>query len=148
MDVLLESNEVSFAQAARFTLVSADLLDEVSTAAEAYALALEKDWLPANARADKPVKLGELCFLIMNAFGRKGSFLYALFPGPRYAFRELDWKAGVHTPRLASVKKTTTEKVVNRSSDRGMDPRQYNRTKGPQFPIQRRYLGACPEVFH
>jgi outer membrane protein OmpA-like peptidoglycan-associated protein len=27
----------------------------------------------------------------MRAFGIRGSFLYALFPGPRYAFRELDY---------------------------------------------------------
>jgi outer membrane protein OmpA-like peptidoglycan-associated protein len=35
--------------------------------------------------------MGELCFLIMKAFNMKGSFLYALFPGPHYAFRELNY---------------------------------------------------------
>jgi hypothetical protein len=91
MDGLLESTEVSFAQAARFTLVTADILDETTPAADACALARERGWLPAKAGADSPAKLGELCFLIMNAFNIKGSFLYALFPGPRYAFRELDY---------------------------------------------------------
>jgi outer membrane protein OmpA-like peptidoglycan-associated protein len=99
MDALLESGEVSFAQAARFTLVAADLLDERAASADAYALAREKGWLPANARANSPIKLGELCFLAMNAFDLKGSFLYALFPGPRYAFRELDYLKLIHGRR-------------------------------------------------
>jgi hypothetical protein len=52
---------------------------------------------------------------------------------------ENHWNAGVHTPanllfELASVKGTITKKVVNRSSDRGMESRQYNK-----FPIQRRW---------
>jgi hypothetical protein len=54
-----------------------------------------------------------------------------------------DWKAGVHTPRLASVKFTATEKVVKPIFKSGYGPRQYYK-----FPIQRRYLGACPEVLH
>jgi hypothetical protein len=89
MDRILDANEVSFAQAARFTLAAADILSEHSEGA--YALARERGWLPKKAEADSPVKLGELCFLVMNAFNMKGSFLYALFPGPRYAFRELDY---------------------------------------------------------
>jgi outer membrane protein OmpA-like peptidoglycan-associated protein len=89
MDALLETQTVSFAQAARFTLVTADILDE--RAAGAYALAQERGWLPETAEADNPIRLGELCFLMMKAFNIKGSFLYALFTGPHYAFRELDY---------------------------------------------------------
>jgi outer membrane protein OmpA-like peptidoglycan-associated protein len=104
MDALLESSEVSFAQAARFTLVTADVLDERSSVAGAYALAREKGWFPAKAQADSPIKLGELCFLVMNAFNIKGSFLYALFPGPRYAFRELDYLKLVHGRRDPAIR--------------------------------------------
>jgi hypothetical protein len=91
MDALLETQAVSFAGAARFVLVTADTLAETSPPEAAYALAGEKGWLPQKARADKPITTGELCFLIMNAFDIKGSFLYSLFPGPRYAFREFDY---------------------------------------------------------
>ncbi|MDR0998416.1 MAG: hypothetical protein LBL70_05055 [Treponema sp.] len=91
LDLLLETKEVSFAQAARFVLAVGDVADEKTEAARAYALAEEAGWLPKRAAPDKPVKLGELCFLIMGAFEMKGSFLYTLFPGPRYAFRELDY---------------------------------------------------------
>jgi outer membrane protein OmpA-like peptidoglycan-associated protein len=89
MDTLLSTPEVNFAQASRFVLALADAADEPSAAA--YTIARESGWLPKRASEDSPIKLGELCFLIMNAFNIRGSFLYALFPGPRYAFRELDY---------------------------------------------------------
>jgi outer membrane protein OmpA-like peptidoglycan-associated protein len=89
MDVILSTPAVNFAQASRFVLTLADAADETSAAA--YDIARESGWLPKRASGDRPIKLGELCFLIMNAFHIKGSFLYAMFPGPRYAFRELDY---------------------------------------------------------
>jgi hypothetical protein len=61
----------------------------------------------------------------------------------------IDWKAGVHTPRLASVKFTTAEKVIKPIFGSEYGPGQYNK-----FPVQRRYLqasllaSACPEVLH
>jgi hypothetical protein len=90
MDALLETPAVSFAQAARFTLASAGVFD--GSAADAYALARENGWLSAKAEPAGPIRLGELCFLMMNAFGIKGSFLYSLFPGPHYALRELVYR--------------------------------------------------------
>jgi outer membrane protein OmpA-like peptidoglycan-associated protein len=89
MDDLLASGEVTAAQASRFVLAAADVADESPEAA--YALAREKGWLPKKAAPDQPVRVGELCFLLMNAFDIPGSFLYALFPGPRYAFREFEY---------------------------------------------------------
>jgi hypothetical protein len=91
MDALLENRATSFAQAARFTLVTADILDEYAAVRDAFVLAQERGWLPKKAEADSPIRLGELCFLVMKAFNIRGSFLYALFPGPRYAFRELEY---------------------------------------------------------
>ncbi|MDR2746861.1 MAG: hypothetical protein LBB77_05375 [Treponema sp.] len=91
LDLLLETKQVSFAQVSRFVLVTAGMADAGTEAGEIYTLAKEKGWLPEKAAPDSPIKLGELCFLLMGAFDIKGSFLYALFPGPRYAFRELDY---------------------------------------------------------
>jgi hypothetical protein len=91
LDMLLETREVSFAQASRFVLVTADIADGGTDAGEAYTLANENGWLPEGAAPAAPIRLGELCFLMTEAFGIKGSFLYAAFPGPRYAFREFDY---------------------------------------------------------
>jgi hypothetical protein len=91
MDLLLETKEISLAQASRFVLAVAELTDAETETGAAYALAKGRGWLPEQAGPDSPVSLGELCFLIMEAFDIRGSFLYALFPGPRYAYRELDY---------------------------------------------------------
>jgi hypothetical protein len=42
--------------------------------------------------ADRALRLNEAAFLVMGAFGIKGGLLYTLFPGPRYAYRELLYK--------------------------------------------------------
>ncbi|MDR1058006.1 MAG: OmpA family protein [Treponema sp.] len=91
MDILLETEAVSFGQAARFVLDTANQIDPGS-ASGAFALARQKGWLPEKAQEDGSIRTGELSFLIMNAFDMQGSFLYRLFPGPRYAFRELDYR--------------------------------------------------------
>jgi outer membrane protein OmpA-like peptidoglycan-associated protein len=89
VDALLETQALSFAQASRFVLEEAGVLDDASP----YELARERGWLPKGAAEERPIRLGELCFLMMKAFNIRGSFLWALFPGPRYAFRELDYLA-------------------------------------------------------
>ncbi|MDR2663343.1 MAG: OmpA family protein [Treponema sp.] len=104
MDALLETRAASFAQAARFTLVTAELLDQRSAAGEAFVLARERGWLPRRAEPGDSIRLGELCFLVMKAFNMKGSFLYALFPGPRYAFRELNYRRAIPGRRDPALK--------------------------------------------
>jgi hypothetical protein len=91
LDVILETEEISFAQASRFVLAAAEEADEKTEAGLVFDLARERGWLPKRAGPDSPIKLGELCFLIMGAFNIKGSFLYAVFPGPHYAYRELNY---------------------------------------------------------
>jgi outer membrane protein OmpA-like peptidoglycan-associated protein len=92
MDELLETKALSVSRATRFVLVTSGLCAETSPAGEAYSLAAQNGWLPVDAAADSPITTGDLCFLIMRAFGMKGSFLYDLFPGPRYAFREFEYR--------------------------------------------------------
>jgi hypothetical protein len=36
--------------------------------------------------------MGELSHLVMRSFGLSGGFMYALFSGPRYAYRALAWR--------------------------------------------------------
>jgi outer membrane protein OmpA-like peptidoglycan-associated protein len=91
VESVLSSREINFAQASRFVLTVAEVLDETAEAGRAYALAREQGWVPQNVSSDRSIRLGELCFLIMRAFKMKGSFLYGMFPGPHYAFRELNY---------------------------------------------------------
>jgi outer membrane protein OmpA-like peptidoglycan-associated protein len=89
VESVLSTQTVNFAQASRFVLTITNLVDETIEPRSAYALAQEWGWLPGRASSNRSIRLGELCFLIMRAFNIKGSFLYTLFPGPHYAFREL-----------------------------------------------------------
>ena len=94
MDALLETQAVNAAQAARFVLEAADLLPAGLSGAEAesaaYDLAKSKGW--TSLASGDEVTLKDAAFLIMSAFDIEGGFMYALFPGPRYAYREMVYR--------------------------------------------------------
>jgi hypothetical protein len=91
MDELLDSREITWAQACRFVLPAAGALEEDAGTGAAFAAAREKGWLPKGAAAEGSVNLGQLSFLVSQSFSIKRSLLSALFPGPRYAYRQLDY---------------------------------------------------------
>jgi hypothetical protein len=82
---------VSYGDAARFVLGAAGLGADDSPEA-AYRLAADRGWLPKKAEAEAPLSLGGLSFLVMGAFDMRGGLMYTLFPGPRYAYRELVYR--------------------------------------------------------
>ncbi|MDR3249189.1 MAG: hypothetical protein LBT39_10440 [Treponema sp.] len=86
MDHILNTRALSSAQAAWFIMMAANKLP---SGIDAFALARERHWLSPRARPDSPIQLGEASYLIMRSFDLKGGILYTLFPGPRYACREL-----------------------------------------------------------
>ncbi|MDR1973022.1 MAG: hypothetical protein LBQ46_14005 [Treponema sp.] len=92
MDALLDASEVTYAMAAFVVMPAAGLLSGDSTPDAAFTEAAERGYLPGNAEAAGIIRLGELSFLIMRAFAMKSGFLYALFPGPRYAYREMVYR--------------------------------------------------------
>jgi hypothetical protein len=51
-----------------------------------------KEWLPANAEPDAALTLAELSYLVMRSFQIKGGAMYRIFPGPRYAYREMVYR--------------------------------------------------------
>jgi hypothetical protein len=99
MDVLLDSREITWAQACRFVLPAAGVLEDHTSAGTAFDTALHNGRLPTGAAADSPVTLGGLSFLIVESFAINGSLLYALFPGPRYAYRQLDYLGLIPGPK-------------------------------------------------
>jgi hypothetical protein len=89
MDQLLESREITYAQAARFILPAAGAAEEKASLQDAFALAVSNGWLPQGIGADEKASLGDISYLSMGSFELKGGILYSIFPGPRYAYREL-----------------------------------------------------------
>jgi outer membrane protein OmpA-like peptidoglycan-associated protein len=88
MDQLLDTEHITYTQAAWFTLASVPGTPPSDQAA-AFALAREQGWVPKNAGPGCPVKLRNLSLMLMKAFNLEGGLMYRIFPGPRYAFREM-----------------------------------------------------------
>jgi len=70
-------------------LASAGIINEDASPEEAVQALNETGWLKNPVKTEDPVKLGAYSFIMMKAFGLKGGLMYLIFPGPRYASREL-----------------------------------------------------------
>jgi hypothetical protein len=92
LDALLDSAQATYAEAALIVLPAAGLVGEDALPEAAFAEALARGLLPRGTEPEGAIRLGELAFLVMGAFGLKGGLLYALFPGKRYAYRELVYR--------------------------------------------------------
>ena len=84
LEAVLDDPAISYSQAARFVMAASG-----GSADEAFESAAARRWLPRGASADDPIRLGALSHLLMKAFGLKGGMMYAIFPGPRYAYRSM-----------------------------------------------------------
>ena len=89
VDRLLDEKPAAFGDAAYVILSAVGFVTENATGDEATAAVAERKLLKETPSASSPVTLGQACFLIMETQGIKGGLLYSLFPGPRYAAREL-----------------------------------------------------------
>jgi hypothetical protein len=92
IDSLLAEPQASYGKAAYMALAAAGLLKPDAGPAEALSLLSERGWAVADRGPDAPVSTGEFAFILMKAFDKKGGLLYRLFPGPRYATRELTYE--------------------------------------------------------
>jgi hypothetical protein len=90
MDAVLNSNAVTWAEAARFVMPAAGM--QAEDVASAFEAARARGWLPKNAAPDTLANFGGLSFLMMKAFDIPGGLMYRLFPGPHYAYRELVYR--------------------------------------------------------
>ena len=87
LETVLETPAVTCAQAARFVTASSG--SAASSGSDDFQQAIEKGWFPQGTTPDESITLGKLSFLIMRAFDIKGGMMYAILPGPRYAFRTM-----------------------------------------------------------
>ena len=92
LDEILEAPAVTYGQAAYLVLTAVQKLPESSTPAEAAEALAGAGWRLKVRPADEPITLGDYSFLLMQAFELSGGMFYSLFPGPRYATRELAYR--------------------------------------------------------
>jgi hypothetical protein len=89
VDELLAQERARLDSTAYIVLSAGGLVGEDSNPEAAFALLLEKAWVGKNRTGDAAVRLDELCSMVMRSLGLKGGIMYSIFPGPRYAYREL-----------------------------------------------------------
>ena len=90
MDELMQTQAVSYRQAAWLVLQAADIADLNPDAAFAYAL--ERKWLPAGAAPEGQARLDGISLLLMRAFQIKGGLFYSIAKNAHYAYRELAYQ--------------------------------------------------------
>ncbi len=89
VDRLLDQEKATVADAAYLILAASNIVTEADRPDAVMAALSERKLLPNARSASDPISLGEVSYLIMQTLGIKGGLLYSIFPGPRYAAREL-----------------------------------------------------------
>lgn len=89
VDALLLQSEARIDSAAYMALAASELIGAEASLSDAYAMLMGKGWLSANHLASAPIKLDDYCAIVMRSLGLKGGLMFRIFPGPRYAYREL-----------------------------------------------------------
>lgn len=91
LDQLLDEQKASFGKVVYMTLAAAKLVPDTATIDQAMDALQAQGWKVKALPADAPIPLGDYSYLLMKAFKVSGGILYSLFPGPRYACRELGY---------------------------------------------------------
>ena len=90
IDEILDQEELTAGAAAYIAAASGNVVSDSADGAEALN-ALADLGFPADAvSVDDPVRLDQFSYMLMLSHERSGGILYTLFPGPRYALRELE----------------------------------------------------------
>ena len=89
LDTLFEEPATTLGQAAYLVLTASGRIPDDSSPDDAAAALAGQGWSVPERGADEPLILGEYSYLLMQAFELKGGVMYRIFPGPRYAGREL-----------------------------------------------------------
>jgi len=88
IETLLETNAVTYAQAARFVL-EASGVRATRNSEDAFNYAVQQNWLPGNVQAGDPARLDKISLFLMQSFNLKGGIFYSITNSPHYAYREL-----------------------------------------------------------
>ena len=94
LEELFNTKILNYEQAAWLVLEAANIWDHSETAAdpeprEAYSVALDQKWIPADTGPGDNARLDRVSLLLMQSFGLKGGIFYSWTQNPHYAYREL-----------------------------------------------------------
>jgi len=124
IDQLLEQEEASFALSAYMVLSAVGEVPEDAAPGRAIEVLNAQKWDLAPPSPDGVITLGEYSYLLMKAFNMKGGIMYSIFPGPRYAARELAFRNLVRGNSAAG--RTISGNEVMRILGRALEQRGEN----------------------
>jgi len=89
IDSILAQKAISWENAAWLVGRATDLLDDNATPADAVQKAVSAGWGPASRAMEAPLDLKAYSLALVKALALPHGLFFQLFPGPRYALREL-----------------------------------------------------------
>lgn len=92
VDTIIDKGSITLGQGAYLVLVASGAIPDTADQKQAFARLDESGLAPRGSVAESPLLLGDYAYLTMKTLGLRGSFLYAILPGPRYAFRHLVYR--------------------------------------------------------
>jgi hypothetical protein len=121
LERVLSLPAASYGDAAWIVLNSAGTIPPESSPDDAWRYAADNNWLPKKAAAETPLTLEGLSLLIMKAFDIRGGFMYTLFPGPRYGYRELVYRKIIQGRAYPGLRVSGERllRIVSQALDRG-----------------------------
>ncbi|MCL2185135.1 MAG: OmpA family protein [Treponema sp.] len=148
IETLLQSNTITYAQAARFILDAAEIMTTADSE-EAFNYVLTQKWLPKNTNADSSARLDRVSLLLMNSFKIEGGLFFKLTKAPRYAYRELlylDVIQGRNDPTMSVSGERLLfyiTRILSRQDEKiAMETRRREQREESELMAQRRALAA------
>lgn len=92
MDAIIETPALGVSSAAYLVLVASGRLPEDATLPQALVALNDQGWLERRQLGDEPITASEFAYLLTKAYNLEGGVLATWFPGPRYAYRDLQFR--------------------------------------------------------
>ncbi len=89
IDDLLSQTVVRLDSASYIVMSASGRVAETASTQDAFEAIKALGVLAGRTDPSSPLNVEELSFLLMKAFDLKAGVMYALFPGPRYAYRSM-----------------------------------------------------------
>lgn len=109
---LIATEKATYGQAAYLSEVYSGEIDESASMEEAVQRLIDKNMLKSGTSPSEKIPLSELSLICAKTAGIKGGLFYTLFPGPRYALRELKAKGIIPALKDPSARVTGREMIA------------------------------------
>ena len=100
IDTVIQDPVLLYKNGAYLVMTASGIVPDSVSPEEAFEALLDKsdDWKLKNISAGDTMTLGQYSYLLMRAFSIRGGVFYSIFPGGRYAARELKFRQLIEGP--------------------------------------------------